>query len=220
VGKLKTDQATYKWFRVSDRPVRPADQLGPYKLMPLDSLTTLPGLSEDQQGNLQRYLSLDMATWDRVGSVTLGCFDWWYTQGYSGRRDDLQGKTIGDVVCAEFDMYRAHLRKVNGKDNFGWLRNMYYGLCQQAMRQDPVYYLVYYALRPDRNVNLVSYPYYAKYQVPGDQTFFRHIDLNIQEWEHLGRGANMIQGMLSLDDEHDDDCTMILPGMRGNHTST
>ena len=73
-------------------------------------------------------------------------------------------------------MYRAHLRKVNGKDNFGWLRKVYHGPCQQAMRQDPVYYLVYCALRPDRNVNLVSYPYYAKYQVPGDQTSFRHID--------------------------------------------
>jgi len=126
---------------------------------------------------------------------------------YAGTREELKGKTIGEVARAEFDLYRAHLLKINGKENFGWLRNMYHGLCQQAMCQDPAYC----ALRPDRNVNLISYPYYAKHQVPGDQTFFRHIDINFKNL--VGRGAHMIQGSLSLDDEHNDDCTMILPGM-------
>ena len=55
--------------------------------------------------------------------------------------------------------------------------------------------------------------YYAKYAHEGDNTFFRHIDLNIRDLASSGRGANMIQGTVSLDDEKPDDCTMILPGM-------
>lgn len=81
------------------------------------------------------------------------------------------------------------------------------------MRQDPKYFAIYCALRPDQNTNLVLYPYYAKYAHEGDNTFFRHIDLNIRDLASSGRGANMIQGTVSLDDERPDDCTMILPGM-------
>jgi len=59
----------------------------------------------------------------------------------------------------------------------------------------------------------VLYPYYAKFAQAGDNTFFRHIDINIKDLAKSGRGANMIQGTVSLDDEQIDDCTMILPGM-------
>jgi hypothetical protein len=52
---------------------------------------------------------------------------------------------------------------------------------------------------PDRNTGLVSYPYYAKYAHEGDRTFFRHIDVNIKQLASSGRGANMIQGTVSLD---------------------
>jgi hypothetical protein len=65
--------------------------------------------------------------------------------------------------------------------NYGWLRNMYHSLGQQAMRQDPYYYMIYCALRPDGNTHLVSYPYYAKYAHPGDQTALRHIDVNLRD---------------------------------------
>src|SRR5271156_1070127 len=80
------------------------------------------------------------------------------------------------------------------------------------MGQDPKF-AIYCALRPDQNTNLVSYPYYAKYAHEDDNTFFRHIDLNIRNLASLGRGANMIQGTMSLGDEKPDDCSMILPGM-------
>jgi len=54
---------------------------------------------------------------------------------------------------------------------------------------------------------------YAKYAHEGDNIFFRHIDQNIRDLANSGRGANMIQGTVSLDDESTDDCTMILPGI-------
>ena len=95
---------------------------------------------------------------------------------------------------------------------------MFHGVVQQAMRQDPVYYAAYCTLRADRNTNLVSYPYYAKYQKKGDSTYFRHIDINIGRLSEDKRGWYQIQGTVSLDDEKDDDCTEILPSMHHNIT--
>ena len=113
-------------------------------------------------------------------------------------------------------MYHAYLRLINRKSNYGWLSNMYYILGQQVMRLDPKCFAIYYALQPDRNTNLISYSYYAKYAHEGDSTFFRHIDVNVKELATSGRGANMIQGSLSLDDEREDEYTIILPGMYGH----
>ena len=111
-------------------------------------------------------------------------------------------------------MYHHHLREINGKKNIGWLRNMFFSITQQLMRQDPAYYMFYAALRPDSAWRLVSYPYYAKYSVPGDGTYFCHIDLNIPDLLANARGASMIQGTVSLDEEDHDNCTFILPGMQ------
>jgi hypothetical protein len=72
--------------------------------------------------------------------------NWWETHQYLGNKD-VTYKTIAAVADAEFDIYRHHLRKINGKENFGWLRNMFHSLNQQVMRQDPLYYLYYCALR-------------------------------------------------------------------------
>jgi hypothetical protein len=210
-GELKVDKNTYMWFRRDSRPSRPADGLGPYKLMPLREETF--SITGEDQERLQTELGIDAHAWRAVGSIVLDCFEWWSTVTYSGPLEHLRGKTIKDVIDEEFDMYLAHLRKINNKENYGWLRNMLHSLGQQVMRQDPFYYILYCALRPDRNTNLVSYPYYAKYARPGDSTAFRHIDLNIKQLAQSRRGASMIQGTVSLDNEEEDDCTIILPGM-------
>jgi hypothetical protein len=211
IGDLKAAQETYSWFRMADRPSRPSDRLGPYKLMP--KATRAFTIDADDQARLCTYLGIGREAWDRDGSVVVDCFDWWATEKYTGTRVALAGRTILEVVLEEFDLYHAHLRLINNKANLGWLRNMYHSLGQQAMRQDPKYFAIYCALRPDRNTNLVSYPYYAKYTHEGDNTFFRHIDVNIGQLAGSGRGASMIQGTVSLDNESKDDCTEILPGM-------
>jgi hypothetical protein len=67
---------------------------------------------------------------------------------------------------------------------------------------------------PDPGISRHSAPNaHTKFAHTGDSTFFRHIDINIKDLAKSGRGANMIQGTVSLDDEQIDDCTMILPGM-------
>lgn len=69
--------------------------------------------------------------------------------------------------------------------------------------------------RPDHAWRLVCHPYYAKYAKPGDRIAFAHIDVNISELIKSGRGGNMIQGSISLNDESLN-CTINLPGMH-NH---
>ena len=61
---------------------------------------------------------------------------------------------------------------------------------------------------------LVSYLYYTKYAVKGNKTYFRHIDLNIPDLLSNSRGANMIQGSISIDDENSENCTVVLPSMQ------
>ena len=160
----------------------------------------LPAFEFNQDVLLQWLQPGVRVEWETVGSVIIvDAFKWWWESG------------ISDLVLEEFDMYRHHIREINGKSNLGWQRNQIHSLSQQLMRQDPYYYIAYAALRPDGRWRLISYPYYTKYTVPGDHTFFRHIDINIQRLISEERGANMIQGSLSLDDE-DKDCTEILPG--------
>jgi hypothetical protein len=69
---------------------------------------------------------------------------------------------------------------------------MFHEISQQLMRQNPVYYTHYTAFRPDGVWRLVSYLYYAKYALLGNNTFFRHIDINIPRFFESGRGKHMI----------------------------
>lgn len=83
----------------------------------------------------------------------------------------------------------------------GWQRNMWYGLCQQIVRQDPAYYATYVCLRPGHAWERVSFPYYTKNTQPGEKTAFKHIDINVNDLLATGRGEDIIQGSLFLDDE-------------------
>ncbi|KAI9764398.1 MAG: hypothetical protein M1839_005900 [Geoglossum umbratile] len=89
---------------------------------------------------------------------------------------------------------------------------MFYSLVQQLVRQDPVYYALIAAARPDKNTWLICYPYYVKYQVEGESTGFAHWDINVNKFMKTGRGKNIIQGSLSLDDESEHGCTLLVPG--------
>jgi hypothetical protein len=42
----------------------------------------------------------------------------------------MEEKCIINVVFAEFDIYRHHFREINKKENYGWLRNMFYNIGQ------------------------------------------------------------------------------------------
>jgi hypothetical protein len=50
-------------------------------------------------------------------------------------------------IDIEFDLYRHHHRSLPGRSFLGWLRNMYYSIIQQTVRQDPIWYALSAAAR-------------------------------------------------------------------------
>lgn len=80
-------------------------------------------------------------------------------------------------------------------------------------QQELQYWMLYTPLRPDRNIRLVSSPYQVKYTTVDSSCVLRHVDLNVQRHLEEGRGGNIIQGSVSLDDEAlEGGCTAIMPG--------
>ena len=59
---------------------------------------------------------------------------------------------------------------------------------------------------------MICYPYYVKYQVEGESTGFAHLDINVDKFVKTGRGKNIIQGFLSLDNKNEHSCTLLVPG--------
>ncbi|KAI9775544.1 MAG: hypothetical protein M1839_001022 [Geoglossum umbratile] len=118
-----------------------------------------------------------------------GCANAWDTFqedgtiNIDGVFDYILKPEIFKLIEEEFDMYLYHLRdEQGGQKRRGWMRHMFYSLVQQLVRQDPVYYALTAAARPDKNTWLICYPYYVKYQVEGDSTGFAHLDINVDCW--------------------------------------
>jgi hypothetical protein len=200
LGKYKTDAATWKYFRKDSRPARPSDAMGNYRYA--HNTDIRPSIRSDLAA-LREWLVVRSGEWERDGSVIIrGLFDWLLKDG----------KLLG-LVHEEFDLYDYHLREAGGRPNYGWLRIIYHSTIQQIVRQSPHYYAAYVLLREDHNPRLISYPYYTKYAKAGDNTSFRHIDLNIPELVNNKRGYSLIQGSVSFDDESPAECTELLLGM-------
>ena len=198
LNELVTGEATYKWFRLKGRPKHPDDDLGPFKYQRLEEME----FKFDKNAVWERYAGAGaMEKFLEEGNVVVrGVFDWIV------RDSELMG-----MVDMEFDMYRHHLREQNDVPNYGWCRNMWHSLTQQAIRQDPVFYALNVVARPDLNWRLVSFPDYTKYTTEGDSTGFKHIDINIPKLLKSGRGANIVQTAISMDDEFEDGCTIVVP---------
>jgi hypothetical protein len=116
IGKLRTDEDTYQWFRVANRPPRPSDGLGPYRFVYDQSSNTF---SFDQGAILAAWDSTIAARWEKQGSVVVLLFDWWF-------QDPKLKRCLND----EFDLYLWHLREINGRKNIGWLRNIFHSIAQ------------------------------------------------------------------------------------------
>jgi hypothetical protein len=50
--------------------------------------------------------------------------------------------------------------------------------------------------------------------LPGENIGFKHLDLNVPELLSQGRGPNIIQSSVSIDDEYEDGCTIVVPGFQ------
>ena len=112
------------------------------------------------------------------------------------------------LVTHEFNMYLYYRRKVNKKNNLGWLRSSYHSQIQQIARQDPDYYALVAAT--SRNWWQIFYPYYMKAVLPNDYTAFQHLDLNLKRYVECERGANRIQTSLTLTQEIPENYTFVV----------
>ncbi|KAF7505499.1 hypothetical protein GJ744_000746 [Endocarpon pusillum] len=198
---LRTDPLHYFWFRRADRPAVPVDRLGIYSTKPI-SQPQLTAITDSDAARLVKEITGSENAWPiwlEEGSLNVSrIFAWMFVGITIGEKHEAG---IGPLIEDEFLMYKHHQREINGKPNRGWLRTMLYLLTQQLIRQDPQYWMLYVAMRPDHNQRLVSYPYYTKFARPGDSTVFRHMDMNIPEFLATSRGGNIIQESVSLDDK-------------------
>jgi len=196
--KLKTDAATWQWFWAIDRPSQPADNMGVYNYLHHDLFLMI------EVSALLNWINFKSGVWDRDGSVVISnAFSWLY-------EFDSSQPSLSTIINEKFQMYHYHLQEVEGRQNYDWLWNMFYGIIQQAVHQSPAYYLRNVTLCPDHNHCLISYPYYVKFQDASDKTFFRHINLNILKLVNEEKKQYMIQGSVSLNNEKKEDCTEML----------
>ncbi len=169
------------WWRMTSRERDETDDLGIFKYA-VERSSLLMRYDEDTA----RMIVLEIAgptaweDWHQDGNVVAPqLFEWlWYGAVDGNNRES----GIGDLIDMEYDLYLHHLGARNGKSNLGWLRNMLYSLTQQIVRTDLSYWLLYAALRPDRNCKLISYPYYVKYAREEDNTAFFHIDIHVPKY--------------------------------------
>ena len=227
LGDHKLALATTHWFTSASKALAPSDYLGIYRFPPKERKRMAGWTAQYRLKFAEYYLKRETVhEWDQSGTINIDCFGWlWeYVSELASMRDEALRKcpanmleylyptTLADLFKLELDCYLWHQRRVNDKDNLGWLRNCWYSLAQDVVRQDPYYYLLYIMLREDNAYKLISYPYYCKYAVKDDKTGFRHIDLNIPKLLSEQRGKYQIQGSLSLDDESETHCTIVIKG--------
>ena len=129
----------------------------------------------------------------------------------------LNTPQIQSWIDMEFKLYRYHFRSNPGSPAMGFLRNCFYSLIQQAFRMDPGYYVINVAARPSHHWRLISYPYVAKETVIGERTLFMHLDINLDNYfSDQMVGSDQLTSSVSIDDEDNDNCTMLVPGFM-NH---
>jgi ribosomal protein L18E len=205
IDNLKMNIATYNWFRKNHRFARLTNVLRSYRFFHQDwskFVFDTAAIQIDLSSQQRR-------EWFETDNLMLSrFFDWEFDQKIS--MFECSKHNIEKIVLKEFEMYKHHLRRINQRENNDWLRNMFYFIDQQLMRQNSLYYRWYVRLRFDKCWKLISYSYYEKYVMKKNSIFFRHIDQNISQLISFERDVNMIQDILSLNDEDISNCIVIL----------
>jgi hypothetical protein len=70
-------------------------------------------------------------------------------------------RTIKKLIDLEFDIYKYHSRELPFAKKSEMLPAMIHFLIQQLILQDPVFYSVIVALRPDYITRLITFLYYV-----------------------------------------------------------
>ena len=134
LSTIKTDPTTYFWFRKAYRPLVPFNSLKLYKFIYNSALR----FSYNRETLLNQIIILNnQKVQQQEGSVVLNAFrqQWDFS--------------ILVIINKEMRIYYYYQRLINRRLNYSWLRIMVYNLYQQPIKQDPQYYYLYCALRPN-----------------------------------------------------------------------
>ena len=209
IDALKIDHATHQWFRLRKRSTVSNDDLDVYQYRS-KFWQLLQSLSLKMTQSIVVEL-IDDDAWDKWESnenlVIRDMFSWLWK---SIVMNEDRKTEINDLIQKKFDIYLHHQRERNEKSNYDWLRIMLYSLIQQMIKQNLEYWMLYANLRSNRNLRLVSYSYYAKYARENDNIFFKHIDMNVSKFLVDDHEDNIIQKSISLNDENEKFCTIIV----------
>lgn len=80
------------------------------------------------------------------------------------------------------------------------MRTLWYFLTQAVGWNDCGYFVLMVAAHPYKNLKLLSFPYYTKNFVPGDESWFKHMDLKVPEPLASSHGNQLIPTTVLLDD--------------------
>ena len=175
---------------------RSDDPYNPYRFISTDAPFEM---NDEKAARIFKLFGGDWAEWKSTGTVIIpGVFEYL--------------EPIEDLIQLEFDVYLHHFRPRPTANEMGFLRIMYHSLIQQLVRQDPMYYALTVAARPDHDHRLISYPYITKYVKEETGTSFIHLDLKVGESLVTQNGLNSLSSSLSLDEEDAEGCTVTLPG--------
>jgi hypothetical protein len=205
--ELRTDSTYLQWFTQAGRlnALDPNDILEEFETAGDDRRgvdDTLKSLRVDPV-EILRADGVNIEEFERDGNTILPNYAGWL----------LDDPDCAHILDEEWMMYNWHLSDRHGKPNCGWLRNMYFGLIQQALRQDPGHYRLMVAARPDNAWALIALPYYVKFALKGDKTEFRHIDASVENLLATGKGESILQTSTSLDNETERGCTQVVLGL-------
>ncbi|KAI9770494.1 MAG: hypothetical protein M1839_003175 [Geoglossum umbratile] len=185
-----------RWFLKNCRPQPEADCLAVYRYFPLPASV----FQFNEVRVFERFAGRGTwSIWEQDGTIII-------PELFSFLAE------LSPKIDMEFDLYRHHHCSLPGRSRLGWLRNMFYSIIQQTVRQDPIWYAISAAARPDKNWRLVTYPYITKDTDPGENTGFLHLDLNTTQYVKDGSGGNLLSSSIAIDDEQPDGCTIVVPG--------
>ncbi|KAL0632425.1 hypothetical protein Q9L58_008678 [Maublancomyces gigas] len=154
----------------------------------------------DRQNMFVRFSSQE--AWERFsvdGNCIVPAFKW------------LVQSAVMKSVSDEFDMYLHHNHSQS--DPTGELR-IDHSVLEQAICQDPIYYALLVAARPDPNHHQLSVSC-SRYVLSGENCQYRQINLDVQKpLDHIR--LNNIQSSVSFDQEIPEGCTAVVLGFQ-NH---
>ncbi|EFW14288.1 conserved hypothetical protein [Coccidioides posadasii str. Silveira] len=169
IDSVKTDDSTYLWFCLANRPARAEDALDIYKFKHQLSISLVTKMKTFDFNQYIQITGVNKFTtsnlkkkWETTESVVIPQLRCWWN-------DKLQDTTTTVLtwVNGEYNIYYHHQQIMEGCDNYEWLRKMYHrnktGFCHIDVNVPD-------AITTGRSVNMIQEFLILTAEEPGDCT--------------------------------------------------